>query len=88
MTSVGAALAFKIAYYAAAKAGRMTASARMGTFAEELCTKIKKDHSAAGLKTIGPCLRDAYGLSGDAAGIVALSAIKYQCPKYALLVGG
>lgn len=81
-------LGAKIAYYAAAKAAGITESAKADTLAEELCTRINTDHSAEGLKSVGAWLKDAHGLTGNAAALVAVSGVKYQCPQYSSLLGG
>lgn len=87
-SSLGTVLGDKIAYYAAAKAAGITESAKADTLAEEMCTRINTDHSAQGLKSVGAWLRDSYGLTGNAAALVAVAGVHYQCPQYSSLLGG
>ena len=60
----------------------------MDALAEELCTRLTADHSTAGLQSTGPWLKDTYGMTGNAAAVVAVSAVTYQCPQYSSLLGG
>ena len=88
VTEVGEAIGRKIVFYAAAKAAGMTDSARIDSLAAQLCARFDADHSKAGLATTGAWLKSEYGLSGDAAALVALRAVQFQCPSYASLLGG
>lgn len=87
-SSLGAVLGVKIVYYAATKAAGITESAKADTLAEEMCTRITTDHSAQGLKSVGAWLKDSYGLTGNAAALVAVAGVHYQCPQYSSLLGG
>lgn len=66
----------------------LTESAKADTLAEEMCTRITTDHSAQGLKSVGAWLKDSYGLTGNAAALVAVAGVHYQCPQYSSLLGG
>ncbi|MDQ2852742.1 MAG: hypothetical protein M3Y49_18790 [Actinomycetota bacterium] len=87
MTSLGAALGNKIGLYAAARAAGMTSATSIDTLASRLCSRLTADHTPSGGSKIGPWLANTYNLHGNAAALVAVAAIKADCPQFDNLVG-